>query len=606
MPRIHRPHDLAWGRRARLTLLCSALLAAGHGHAQTPSAATIVFAASGATLTDASGQRRPAARGMAVASGDTVETGNGTLQLKMVDGGMVALQPGSVLRLDAYHLGQGGGAEGAKGFMSLVKGSLRTISGFIGKARPDDYRLDTPAGLIGIRGTEYTAALRDGLTVNVIGGRIALCNDTGCTDVGRGMTAFAATRSAAPVVSKLVSAVVSPSGGTNATRMAEATDAAAGGATQVASATAAQRTAGEQVQTYLRTLVAPTPGDGQVETPTPEDTVVAKPPGNFSPPPGAPVPGVVDPPAPAPAPTPGPVPTPTPAPSPAPTPAPGPAPSPAPAPAPTPAPAPAPAPPPAPAPAPAPVPGPVVESPLPAGPGTVMAVSSDRDGSTQAVSVSGYRTYTGSALAEVRERNGAGKKLLHAGTPVQAHSDGNVAWGRWTDGRYNTGPDRDDDDDDGPGGGKGHTRALHYFTFAGTPTLPVLRAYDAFASTAPTVTSARGQLVATGSENAATGSLRVTFPGPVGGFATFSLSVPVADQTFSLSGTAAQTGSFGFAGSATISSTGNGCSARCTGALGNGAAVRGMVGGANSARAGLLYGFNSGLGTVTGAVVFKP
>lgn len=241
-----------------------------------------------------------------------------------------------------------------------------------------------------------------------------------------------------------------------------------------------------------------------------------------------------------------------------------------------------------------------------AGPGTVMAVSADRDGSTQAVSVTGHRTYAGSALSEVRERDGAGKKLLHKGTAVQAHSDGNVAWGRWTDGRYNTGPGPDDDDDDGPGGGKGHTRALHYFTFAGTPTLPVLRSFDAFASTAPTVTSARGQLVATGSENAATGSLRVTFPGATGGFATFSLSVPVADQTFSLSGTAAQTGGFGFAGAARISSTGSGCATGCTGALGNGAAVRGMVGGANSARAGLLYGFHSGLGTVTGAVVFKP
>lgn len=230
-----------------------------------------------------------------------------------------------------------------------------------------------------------------------------------------------------------------------------------------------------------------------------------------------------------------------------------------------------------------------------------MAVSSDREGGTQAVAVSGYRTFAGSALAEVRERDGSGKRLLHAGTPVQAHSDGNVAWGRWTDGRYRAGSDDDDDDN-----GKGRTRALHYFTFAGTPTLPVVRSFSSFGATAPTVTSARGQLVATGTENAATGSLRVTFPGATGGFATFNLSVPVADQTFSLSGTAAQTGTFGFAGGAAIRSTGNGCSAGCTGALGNGAAVRGMVGGAGSSRAGLLYGFNSGLGTVTGAVVFKP
>lgn len=588
MPRLRHSLDVAWGQRARLSLLCAALLAAGHGLTQPLPSATIVFAAEGATLTDASGQRRPATRGMAVSSGDTVETGHGTLQLKMVDGGMVALQPGSVLRLDAYHLGQGGGAEGAKGFMSLLKGSLRTISGFIGKARPDDYRLDTPAGLIGIRGTEYTAALREGLTVNVMGGRIALCNDTGCTDVSRGMSAFAASRSAAPVVSRLVSAVIPANAGAAKTRMAEAADEAAGGVTQVASAAMVQRTSGEQVQTYMRTLVAPGPSDGQPEGPAPESAVVPRPPGNFSPPPGAPAPEFVD--LPAPAPSPAPSPAPAPAPAPAPSPAPGPSPAPVPAPTPTPTPAPAPA--------------PVVESPLPAGLGTVIAVSSDREGGTQAVALSGYRTYAGSALAEVRERDGSGKRLLHAGTPVQVHSDGNVAWGRWTDGRYRAGPGRGDNDDED--NGEGRTRALHYFTFAGAPTLPVVRSFSSFGATAPTITAARGQLVATGTENAASGSLRVTFPGASGGFATFSLSVPVADQTFSLRGTGAQIGTFGFAGGAAISSTGNGCSAGCTGALGNGAAVRGMVGGAGSARAGLLYGFNSGLGTVTGAVVFKP
>lgn len=229
-----------------------------------------------------------------------------------------------------------------------------------------------------------------------------------------------------------------------------------------------------------------------------------------------------------------------------------------------------------------------------------MAVSSDRDGATGVLTAVGHRSFEGTALKEVREREGSGKKLLRDGRPVQAHSDGNIAWGRWTDGRHHL--DAADDDQDL----KGHTRALHYFTFDGTPTLPVLRSFNSFGSTATTVTSAQGQLVATGAENAAGGSLRVTFPTILGGFATFNLSVPVSGQTFSLNGTASQTGTYGFAGAAGITSNGNGCATACTGALGNGAAVRGMVGGAGSARAGLLYGFNSTLGRVTGAIVFKP
>ncbi|KQP38011.1 hypothetical protein ASF44_12400 [Pseudorhodoferax sp. Leaf274] len=232
-----------------------------------------------------------------------------------------------------------------------------------------------------------------------------------------------------------------------------------------------------------------------------------------------------------------------------------------------------------------------------------MAVSSDRDGTTEALTAVGHRTFSGTELKEVRERDGSGKKLLHGGQAAQTHSDGNIAWGRWTDGRRNLGSNDDDDDD---GDGKGRARALHYFTFAGTPTLPVVRSFNSFGSTATTVTSAQGQLLATGAENMAGGSLRVTFPTIVGGFATFDLAVPVSGQTFSLSGTALQTGTYGFAGAASITSTGNGCASLCTGALGNGAAVRGMVGGAGSSRAGLLYGFDSGLGRVTGAIVFKP
>lgn len=232
-----------------------------------------------------------------------------------------------------------------------------------------------------------------------------------------------------------------------------------------------------------------------------------------------------------------------------------------------------------------------------------MAVSSDRDGTTQVVSATGHRTFAGTALTEVRERAGSGKKLLQDGTATQTHSDGRISWGRWTDGKHKVSGGEDDDDDEG---GSGRARALHYFTFAGTPSLPVLKNFQSFASTATTITSRQGQVLATGVENAASGSLRVTFPGATGGFATFNLTVPVPNQTYTLTGTAAQTGSFGFAGSAIITSTGAGCAATCTGALGSGMAVRGMVGGTGAARAGLLYGFRNSQGVVSGAIVFKP
>ncbi|KQP15082.1 hypothetical protein ASF43_13685 [Pseudorhodoferax sp. Leaf267] len=560
---------------------------AGMAHGQARPSATVLFASEGGSIIGAGGERRPVQQGMTLTSGDTIDTGGATVQLRMVDGAMIALRPQTTLRLDAYHVAGEGVEE--RGYMRLIKGGLRTVSGFIGKANPDNYRMETPVGLIGIRGTEYTAVLRDGLTVNVTSGRIALCNDSGCNDVARGMSAFAASRTSQPTISRLVSTAVPAGSGQSGT----ATTAGVANAPVADASVPPARLAANEVQGYLQALAAPASEEAGPAAPAPADgggVLTAPPPGRFTPPPGmaAPVP-VVEPepavpaPAPAPAPAPGPGGT-----APAPTPAPGGA-----------APAPLPVPPPRPGTPPS---APFVESPLPSSAGTVMAVSSDRDGSTQVVSATGQRTFDGTALTEVRERAGSGKKLLKDGAAVQTHSDGRIAWGRWTDGKHDVKGSEDDDDE----GGKGRARALHYFTFAGTPSLPVLKNFQSFASTATTITSRQGQVLVTGAENAASGSLRVTFPGPIGGFATFNLTVPVPDQTYTLTGTAAQTGSFGFAGGALITSTGAGCAATCTGALGNGVAVRGMVGDTGSARAGLLYGFRNNLGVVSGAIVFKP
>ena len=573
MPINHRPGTKKFSP-SRLGALCALVaLTAGAAQAQTATqaglSATVTFVSGDATIVSAQGTRRAATNGLALSSGDTIETGKGRVQLRMVDGGLMSLQPETTLRLDEYHLATDGGTN-EKGYMSLVKGGLRTVSGFIGKARPDNYRLQTPAGLIGIRGTEYTAVLREGLTVGVIGGRVAVCNDTGCQDVARGQSAFTAAMSARPVISKLVASVV-PGGAT-----AEAPT--VGAETATAQPTAVVHTSGEEVRGFLQSLLVPTavdpavPASGQGDAPPAQAPAHSPAPGNFSPPPvvvaQVPAPSPAAPPgAPAPAPTPG-----TPAPTPG-----------APAPAPTPD-------------APAPAAAPFVERPMSPSQGYVVMLSTNNNGDTLDGVVLGYRQYTGSALVRLTEKaDDKGKQFLNQPTPAEAHSDGSIAWGRWTDGKG-----------DSEGVAKGDLSSLHYFTFAGTPTLPVLKSFSSFGSTATTVTAARGQVIGTGGENAASGTLQVTFASVAGGFASYSLSVPVSGQTFSLAGTALQTGTYGFTGPATITSTGSGCASGCAGALGAGNAVRGMVGGANSSRAGLVYGFSSGLGTVSGAMVFKP
>lgn len=152
-------------------------------------AARIDFAIGDVAAVRADGVRRPLARGAEVHPGETVDTGSGRTQLRFTDGSMVSLQPQTQFRIDAYEFkGQPDGSE--KGFFSLLKGAMRTITGAIGKAERKAYRLDTAVATIGIRGTEYAVAYGNSITVTTNSGLIEVCNSAGCLLVEAGQSAY--------------------------------------------------------------------------------------------------------------------------------------------------------------------------------------------------------------------------------------------------------------------------------------------------------------------------------------------------------------------------------------------------------------------------------
>ncbi len=74
-----------------------------------------------------------------------VVTGShGRAQIRFRDGALISLQPESRFRIDQYAYGEAK----QRGFYSLLEGTLRAISGAIGKKNPDDFRLDTPTATI--------------------------------------------------------------------------------------------------------------------------------------------------------------------------------------------------------------------------------------------------------------------------------------------------------------------------------------------------------------------------------------------------------------------------------------------------------------------------
>ncbi|NTS75728.1 FecR domain-containing protein [Catenovulum sp. SM1970] len=104
---------------------------------------------------------------------DTVITGDDSrAQLRMADGGLVALQANTQLEIAEYEFDEK--ANKGKAVMKLLSGGIRTVTGKL-KRENGDYKLETPVGSIGIRGTHYEVELiGDELFVAVWDGAIDL------------------------------------------------------------------------------------------------------------------------------------------------------------------------------------------------------------------------------------------------------------------------------------------------------------------------------------------------------------------------------------------------------------------------------------------------
>ncbi len=165
------------------------------------SAGRVDFASGGVNATVSAGDvARPLAKGALVFSGDTINTdATGRAQIRFSDGAYVSLQPQTQFRVDEYHYdGAANGKE--KGFFSLLKGGLRTITGVIGHVNRSSYQVNTPVATIGIRGTEYLATLGEGLQISIGDGSIFVVNKSGQFVLEAGQSAFIPNQNTVPVL----------------------------------------------------------------------------------------------------------------------------------------------------------------------------------------------------------------------------------------------------------------------------------------------------------------------------------------------------------------------------------------------------------------------
>jgi FecR protein len=158
------------------------------------------------TVTALQGTPRDITVGMALQVGDTIKTEDESeAHATMLDGAFLAVRANSSIKITGY---AANGNSNDKSWIDLLKGSLRTVTGWIGKTRPNAYRVTTPTATIGVRGTDHEVVYLSeedaetqaeaGTHSVVFEGSTTLETSQGQVEVAAGQAAFLAPKTFIP------------------------------------------------------------------------------------------------------------------------------------------------------------------------------------------------------------------------------------------------------------------------------------------------------------------------------------------------------------------------------------------------------------------------
>ena len=197
---------------------------------------------------DIDGNRRNMEKGSAVEEGDTLVTGAGRMQVRLIDGGLISVYPNSEYKIERFKFGSTANSIAAsvvvsgvernteanteintkdradaslielkesktdRGFFNLLKGAARQVTGVLGRKHNGNFKFKTTIATVGIRGTGFFARicqadcfdekgnpLQDGMYVKNNVGVITMENNAGDIALAQGQAAFAASSEDAPV-----------------------------------------------------------------------------------------------------------------------------------------------------------------------------------------------------------------------------------------------------------------------------------------------------------------------------------------------------------------------------------------------------------------------
>jgi hypothetical protein len=148
-----------------------------------------------AYIVNSAGQQMPVKLWQAIHTGETVHTAtNSELHITSSDGGLIALRPNSSFQVDEYIATH---SPEDKVILRLIKGGMRSVTGWIPKHHPESYEVRVSTAFIGIRGTDHEVHLIEtgqheaGVHNHVHEGATVLRNASGEVHIGAGQFAHA-------------------------------------------------------------------------------------------------------------------------------------------------------------------------------------------------------------------------------------------------------------------------------------------------------------------------------------------------------------------------------------------------------------------------------
>ena len=193
---------------------------------------------------DFDGNRRGLKKGAVIEEGDTLVTGAGRMQVRLVDGGLISVYPNSEYKIEKFKFAAASSvslseaqsstennvdadprnsdsrnsdliklkeSKSDRGFFNLLKGAARQVTGVLGRKYNDNFKFKTTIATVGIRGTGFLARicqadcfdkqgnpLQDGMYVKNNVGVITMTTNVGQIALAQGQAAFASSSEDAP------------------------------------------------------------------------------------------------------------------------------------------------------------------------------------------------------------------------------------------------------------------------------------------------------------------------------------------------------------------------------------------------------------------------